>query len=84
MKKDFLALSQFSKAELDAIFALTKELKQKQKTGVEHHLLKGKTLAMIWQGWCRSVRPLMIGTEAYLANSSTVFWAKVRIMTPSQ
>ena len=49
MKKDFLALSQFSKAELDAIFALTKELKKKQKTGVEHHLLKGKTLAMIFE-----------------------------------
>ena len=49
MKKDFLALSQFSKAELDAIFALTKELKQKQKSGVEHHLLKGKSLAMIFE-----------------------------------
>jgi len=49
MKKDFLALSQFSKAELDAIFVLTKELKQKQKSGVEHHLLKGKTLAMIFE-----------------------------------
>jgi ornithine carbamoyltransferase len=49
MNKDFLALSQFSKAELDAIFALTKELKQKQKSGVEHHLLKGKTLAMIFE-----------------------------------
>jgi len=49
MKKDFLALSQFSKSELDAIFALTKELKHKQKSGVEHHLLKGKTLAMIFE-----------------------------------
>ena len=49
MKKDFLALSQFSKDELDAIFALTKELKKKQKSGVEHHLLKGKTLAMIFE-----------------------------------
>jgi ornithine carbamoyltransferase len=49
MKKDFLALSQFSKAELDAIFALSKELKKKQKSGVEHHLLKGKTLAMIFE-----------------------------------
>jgi len=49
MKKDFLALSQFSKTELDAIFALTKELKKKQKSGVEHHLLKGKTLAMIFE-----------------------------------
>ena len=49
MKKDFLALSQFSKAELDTIFVLTKDLKKKQKSGVEHHLLKGKTLAMIFE-----------------------------------
>ena len=49
MKRDFLALSQFSKAELDAMFALTKELKQKTKSGVEHHLLKGKSLAMIFE-----------------------------------
>jgi ornithine carbamoyltransferase len=49
MKKDFLALSQFSKAELDAIFLLSKELKAKQNSGVEHHLLKGKTLAMIFE-----------------------------------
>ncbi|GFO53158.1 ornithine carbamoyltransferase [Geomonas sp. Red276] len=49
MEKDFLALSRFSKAELDAMFALTKELKQKQKSGVEHHVLKGKTLAMIFE-----------------------------------
>ena len=34
MKRDFLALSQFTKAELDAIFALTRELKEKQKKGV--------------------------------------------------
>lgn len=49
MKRDFLALSQFEKAELDAMFALTKDLKQKTKSGVEHHLLKGKTLAMIFE-----------------------------------
>ena len=49
MKRDFLALSQFTKTELDAIFALTRELKQKQKQGIEHHLLKGKTLAMIFE-----------------------------------
>ena len=49
MKKDFLALSQFTKAELDAIFTLTRELKDKQKKGIEHHLLKGKTLAMIFE-----------------------------------
>ena len=49
MNKDFLALSQFSKTELDAIFALTRELKEKQKRGIEHHLLKGKSVALIFE-----------------------------------
>jgi ornithine carbamoyltransferase len=49
MKKDFLALNAFTKAELDGLFTLAKELKEKQKKGIEHHLLKGKTLAMIFE-----------------------------------
>lgn len=49
MKRDFLALNQYSKAELDALFALTTELKAKQKRGVEHHLLKGKSIALIFE-----------------------------------
>jgi len=49
MKRDFLALNQFSKAELDALLALTKELKTKQKAGEEHHLLKGKSVALIFE-----------------------------------
>jgi ornithine carbamoyltransferase len=49
MTRHFLALHDFSKQELDAMLALAAELKQKQKNGVEHHLLKGKTLAMIFE-----------------------------------
>lgn len=49
MTKHFLALHDFSKQELDAMLALAVELKQKQKSGIEHHLLKGKTLAMIFE-----------------------------------
>ncbi len=49
MKKDFLALNAFSKTELDGLFALAKDLKEKQKKGIEHHILKGKTLAMIFE-----------------------------------
>lgn len=49
MTRHFLALHDFSKQELDAMLALAAELKQKQKSGVEHHLLKGKTLAMIFE-----------------------------------
>ncbi len=49
MKKDFLCLSDWSRVELDKIFDLTRELKAKQKRGEEHHLLKGKTLGMIFE-----------------------------------
>ncbi len=49
MRNHFLKLSDFSKAELDGLFTLTRDLKAKQKKGVEHHLLKGKTLAMIFE-----------------------------------
>jgi len=49
MKRDFLALSQFSKDELDNIFALTAELKLRQKQGVDHSLLKGKSVALIFE-----------------------------------
>ncbi len=49
MKKDFLALNAFTKTELDDLFTLAKDLKEKQKKGIEHHILKGKTLAMIFE-----------------------------------
>jgi ornithine carbamoyltransferase len=49
VKKDFLCLSDWSREELESIFALTLDLKAKQKRGEEHHLLKGKTLGMIFE-----------------------------------
>ncbi len=49
MKRDFLALSQYTKQELDDLFILTRDLKEKQKNGIPHHLLAGKTLAMIFE-----------------------------------
>ena len=49
MRNHFLKLSDFSKTELDDLFTLTRDLKARQKRGVEHHLLKGKTLAMIFE-----------------------------------
>lgn len=48
MARHFLALHDYSKAELDALISLAMELKAKQKQGIEHHLLKGKTLAMVF------------------------------------
>lgn len=49
MKKDLIRLSDVASEELQEIFALAKELKAKQKQGVPHPLLPGKTLALIFE-----------------------------------
>ncbi len=49
MNKDFLCLTDWSREELEKIFDLTRELKEKQRRGEVHHLLKGKTLGMIFE-----------------------------------
>ncbi len=49
MKRDFVAITDFTSQEIYDIFALAKDLKAKTKQGVEHHLLKGQTLAMLFQ-----------------------------------
>lgn len=49
MKKDFLSLADWSRDDLEQIFALTRELKAKQKQREPHRLLEGKTLAMIFE-----------------------------------
>jgi ornithine carbamoyltransferase len=49
MAKDFLALNQYSKEELDHLLTLSGELKAQQKKGVVHHLIKGKSVALIFE-----------------------------------
>jgi ornithine carbamoyltransferase len=49
LKKDFIAINDWTSEEIRAVFKLALDLKKKQKQGIEHHLLKGKTLAMIFQ-----------------------------------
>ena len=49
MKRDFLALNQFTKEELDRLFVLTKELKDKQKKRIEHRMLPGRSVALIFE-----------------------------------
>ncbi|BCS55542.1 ornithine carbamoyltransferase [Geobacter sp. SVR] len=49
MARHFLALRDYTKTELDGLLSLARELKEKQRQGVGHHLLKGKTLAMIFE-----------------------------------
>jgi len=49
MTRHFLRLRDYTKQELEDLLALAAELKQKQKNGIEHQVLKGKTLAMIFE-----------------------------------
>jgi ornithine carbamoyltransferase len=49
VNKDFLCLTDWSKADLDAIFTLTGDLKARHRRGEPHRLLAGKTLAMIFE-----------------------------------
>lgn len=47
--RDFLSIHDFTTEEIYRFLDLADELKAKQKRGEEHHLLKGKTLGMIFQ-----------------------------------
>ena len=49
MKKDFLTIIDWTTEEIHEIFRLASELKEKTKKQKKHHLLEGKTLAMIFQ-----------------------------------
>ncbi|MDR7867727.1 MAG: ornithine carbamoyltransferase [Sporomusaceae bacterium] len=47
--KDLLSVNDLSVDEVYRIFDLARQLKAKQKKGEAHHMLKGKTLGMIFQ-----------------------------------
>lgn len=47
--KDLLSIHDLSAGEVEEILQLAKELKAMQIAGVEHHILKGKTLGMIFE-----------------------------------
>jgi ornithine carbamoyltransferase len=49
VKKDFLCLSDWTREDLEKIFALAKELKAGQKAGQRHQPLAGKTLGMLFE-----------------------------------
>lgn len=48
MKKDLLKLEDLSKEEIIQILDLADRLKKETKQGIRHHILKGKTLGMIF------------------------------------
>ncbi len=49
MTRHFLALHDYSKIELFGMLTLARELKDKQKRGIPHKLLDGKTVALIFE-----------------------------------
>lgn len=49
MARHFLALHDFNEIELFGMLTLARELKEKQKQGVPHRLLDGKTVALIFE-----------------------------------
>jgi len=49
VKRDFLAVTDFTKDEILEIMELAKELKKVQKNGKEYKPLRGKSMAMIFQ-----------------------------------
>jgi ornithine carbamoyltransferase len=48
LKRDFISITDYNTQEIEEIFNLTLELKQKTHRGEETHLCKGKTMAMIF------------------------------------
>ena len=49
MRKDLVSIADLTKEEMLELFELAIEMKDKVKKGVEHHHLKGKVLAMIFE-----------------------------------
>jgi ornithine carbamoyltransferase len=49
MARHFLALHDFDEVELYGMLTLARELKDKQKQGIPHRLLDGKTVALIFE-----------------------------------
>jgi ornithine carbamoyltransferase len=49
MTRHFLALHDFNEIELYGMLTLARELKKKQKNGIAHRLLDGKTVALIFE-----------------------------------
>ena len=46
--KDFISLHDLTKEEIASLLKLSLKLKDETKKGIEHHILKGKTLGMIF------------------------------------
>ncbi len=73
--KDILSLHEITTEDLYAILDLAVDLKAKQKAGIEHHLLKGKTLGMIFEKSSTRTR-VSFETGMYQLGGQALFLSK--------
>ena len=73
--KDLLSIHELSVDEVQEILALAKELKAKQKAGVPHKLLAGKTLGMIFEKSSTRTR-VSFETGMYQLGGQALFLSK--------
>lgn len=73
--KDLLSLHEITTEDLYAILDLAADLKAKQKAGIEHHLLKGKTLGMIFEKSSTRTR-VSFETGMYQLGGQALFLSK--------
>ena len=73
--KDLLSLHEITTEDLYAILDLAADLKTKQKAGIEHHLLKGKTLGMIFEKSSTRTR-VSFETGMYQLGGQALFLSK--------
>ncbi len=73
--KDLLSLHEITTEDLYAILDLAADLKAKQKKGIEHHLLKGKTLGMIFEKSSTRTR-VSFETGMYQLGGQALFLSK--------
>jgi len=76
--RDLVSISNLTYDEIRSILELTKKLKSEQKAGIAHHLLKGKTLGMIFTKSSTRTRisfevgMYQLGGNAIFLNSSDI------------
>ena len=73
--KDLLSLHEITTEDLYAILDLAADLKAKQKAGIEHHLLKGKTLGMSFEKSSTRTR-VSFETGMYQLGGQALFLSK--------
>lgn len=82
--KDLISLHDLTSEEVKGLLELGLKLKKEQKSGIEHHILKGKTLGMIFtKSSTRTRVSFEVGTlrshrKHRCARSRSSIWLRLR------